>query len=70
MVVTAVLGPGVAIWVAANNQHRSDQAWCEVLALTDRSVRAVAVAAPSDVGAAEAVAVVARLEAKFDCPPV
>lgn len=68
MVVTAVAGPGAAIWVSAHNQHRSEQEWCELLDLTAESTRAAQAARPSDVRARRAVDAVARLRKTYDCP--
>ncbi len=68
MVVTAVLGPGVAIWISTTNQHRSEQALCEVIGLSGEAARAAAAAAPDDPRAARGVAAMERLRAAYDCP--
>jgi hypothetical protein len=64
MVVTAVLGPGAAIWVAASNQHRSEQALCEVIVLSDDAYRAVQSPGPTVLRLAAAMG---RLREKYDC---
>lgn len=68
MVITAVAGPGAAIWVSTVNQQRSEQAWCELLDLTAESTSAAQVARPSDARVARAAEAVARLRAAYDCP--
>lgn len=68
MVTTAVLGPGVAIWVSTSNQHRSEQQLCEVITLSAEAARAAAAAAPDDPRAARGVAAMERLRAAYNCP--
>jgi hypothetical protein len=65
MVVTAVVGPGLAIWVSAANQHRSEQALCEVVVLSDDAYRAHPPATPTG---QQIAAAMARLREKYHCP--
>ncbi|MDT4991408.1 MAG: hypothetical protein QOH97_1300 [Actinoplanes sp.] len=65
MVVTAVVGPGLAIGVSAANQRRSEQALCEVVVLSDDAYRAHPPATPTG---QQIAAAMARLREKYHCP--
>lgn len=67
MALTAVLGPAAAIGVSARNQHRSEQALCEVIVLSENAYRSNP--APG-VTVRELAAAMARLRQKYHCPAV
>jgi hypothetical protein len=66
MVLTAVVGPGLAIGVSSANQHRSEQAWCGIISTLDDAYRATPPTSPVGIRVAAAMA---RLRKDYHCPP-
>jgi hypothetical protein len=66
MVVTAVAGPSLAIWVSSQNQRRSEQAWCQVISVLDDAYR---VTPPTTPVGRQVAAGIAGLRQAYRCPP-